>query len=605
MKIFMSNNFSENLNNIRNFCIIAHIDHGKSTLADRFLELTKTVEKRKMRDQFLDQMDLERERGITIKLQPVRMKYDDFILNLIDTPGHVDFNYEVSRSLAAVEGAILLIDAAKGIQAQTLANLYLAVEQGLEIIPVINKIDLPTAKADETEKEIRNVLGISADEEILKISAKLGIGIEDLLKKVVKRVPPPPAEINRPLRALIFDSKYDDYKGVIAYVRIVDGKVKRGNKIMTMASETKSEIIETGIFLPGLKTKDELFAGEIGYIATGFKDVESCRVGDTIIEFQIAGSKLQALSGYKEPKPMVFASFYPQEGSDFDLLKDALSKLKLNDASLSFRVESSQALGRGFLCGFLGMLHMEIVSERLRREYGLNLVITTPSVNYKVRTSDKREAEIKTASEFPDPSRIEYVSEPWIRLEIITPSDYINNIMTLVKGTRGFYKKTEYISEKRMILVFEVPLADIIADFYDDLKSVTSGYASMNYELLDFRAGDLVKMDILIAGEKVEAFSRIVPRDKSRTDGRVLVKKLKEAVPPQLFTVAIQAAIGGEIIARETLKAMRKDVTGYLYGGDRTRKDKLLKKQKKGKKRLKEMGKVRISQEVFLKVLKK
>ena len=601
----MINNFFVK-SNIRNFCIIAHIDHGKSTLADRFLELTKTVEKRKMRNQFLDQMDLERERGITIKLQPVRMNYDNFILNLIDTPGHVDFNYEVSRSLAAVEGAILLVDAAKGIQAQTLANLYLAVEQGLEIIPVINKIDLPTAKTDETEKEIRNVLGISVDEEILKISAKMGTGIEDVLNKVVKSVPPPLTATDKPLRALIFDSKYDDYKGVIAYVRVVDGKVKRGDKIMAMVSKTKSEVIETGIFLPELKTKDELFAGEIGYIATGFKNVESCRVGDTIIMSQPAsGISIEPLLGYKEPKPMVFASFYPQEGSDFDFLKDALSKLKLNDASLSFNVESSQALGRGFLCGFLGMLHMEIVSERLRREYGLNLVITTPSVNYKVGTSDKREAEIKTASEFPDPSRIEYVSEPWIRLEIITPSDYINNIMMLAKGTRGFYKKTEYISEKRVILAFETPLADIIADFYDDLKSVTSGYASMNYELLDFRIGDLVKMDILIAGEKVEAFSRIVPREKSRFIGRDLVGKLKEVVPPQLFTVAIQAAIGGEIIARETLKAMRKDVTGYLYGGDRTRKDKLLKKQKKGKKRLKEMGKVRISQEVFLKVLKK
>ncbi|OWK26722.1 MAG: elongation factor 4 [Parcubacteria group bacterium GW2011_GWA2_38_13b] len=601
----MINNFFVK-SNIRNFCIIAHIDHGKSTLADRFLELTKTVEKRKMRNQFLDQMDLERERGITIKLQPVRMNYDNFILNLIDTPGHVDFNYEVSRSLAAVEGAILLVDAAKGIQAQTLANLYLAVEQGLEIIPVINKIDLPTAKTDETEKEIRNVLGISVDEEILKISAKMGMGIEDVLKKVVKSVPAPLTATDKPLRALIFDSKYDDYKGVIAYVRVVDGKVKRGDKIMAMVSKTKSEVIETGIFLPELKTKDELFAGEIGYIATGFKNVESCRVGDTIIMSQPAsGISIEPLLGYKEPKPMVFASFYPQEGSDFDFLKDALSKLKLNDASLSFNVESSQALGRGFLCGFLGMLHMEIVSERLRREYGLNLVITTPSVNYKVGTSDKREAEIKTASEFPDPSRIEYVSEPWIRLEIITPSDYINNIMMLAKGTRGFYKKTEYISEKRVILAFETPLADIIADFYDDLKSVTSGYASMNYELLDFRIGDLVKMDILIAGEKVEAFSRIVPREKSRFIGRDLVGKLKEVVPPQLFTVAIQAAIGGEIIARETLKAMRKDVTGYLYGGDRTRKDKLLKKQKKGKKRLKEMGKVRISQEVFLKVLKK
>ncbi|MEK7627784.1 MAG: translation elongation factor 4 [Patescibacteria group bacterium] len=603
-------NISENLTNIRNFCIIAHIDHGKSTLADRFLELTKTVEKRKMRDQFLDQMDLERERGITIKLQPVRMLYGDYILNLIDTPGHVDFNYEVSRSLAAVEGAVLLVDAAKGIQAQTLANLYLAVEQGLEIIPAINKIDLPTAKVDETEREIRNVLGISADEEILKISGKMGIGIEDVLKKVIKQVPPPLAETDRPLRALIFDSKYDDYKGVIAFVRIVDGKVRRGDKIMTMALKAKSEVIETGIFLPGLKMKEELFAGEIGYIATGFKDIDSCRVGDTITQFSSLGRssegrQVSALLGYKEPKPMVFASFYPQEGSDFDLLKDALSKLKLSDSSLSFGVESSQALGRGFLCGFLGMLHMEIVSERLRREYGLSLVITTPSVNYKVGISDKSEIEVKTASEFPDPSRIEYVSEPWIRLEIITPSDYINSIMILTKGTRGFYKKTEYISEKRMILVFEMPLADIIVDFYDDLKSVTSGYASMNYELLDFRVGDLVKMDILIADEKVEAFSRIVPRGKSRADGRVLVKKLKEVVPPQLFTVAIQAAIGGEIIARETLKAMRKDVTGYLYGGDRTRKDKLLKKQKKGKKRLKEMGKIRISQEVFLKVLKK
>jgi GTP-binding protein LepA len=651
--------------NIRNFCIVAHIDHGKSTLADRLLELTGTVEKRKMRDQFLDQMDLERERGITIKLQPVRMEYQyknpndkfqisnkfqnsneqnsnapqsgagleienwklgfsdsRFILNLIDTPGHVDFSYEVSRSLAAVEGAILLVDATKGVQAQTLANLYFAQQQKLTIIPAINKIDLPGARVAEVEDEIRNILN-DPDANIHKISAKDGLGIKELLGEVINKIPPPRQEENKPLHALVFDSSYDSYKGVIAYVRLVEGKIKRQDKIYFAASKARGEALEVGVFKPELKQAENLSAGEIGYIATGLKDVSLCRVGDTITTFP-AVQDFKALPGYKEPRPMIFASFYPsagpsamnsglngsgqvpQEGQDYKELKDALGKLKLSDASLIFEPESSEALGRGFKCGFLGMLHLEIVSERLRREYKLNLIVTTPSVVYQLKQKHAPTEElIYSPQQLPDTSKIEEIKEPWVRLEVVSPNEYLGTVMKLLQGLGGIYKDMQYLGSQRVIVIYESPLREIIVDFYDKLKGATAGYASMSYELVDWRAGDLVCLDILVAHDKVEAFSRIVPRVKAVSEGREIVAKLKEVLPAQWFTVALQAAVGGTILARETIKARRKDVTGYLYGGDVTRKRKLLEKQKKGKKRMAQAGRVNIPQDVFLKVLKK
>jgi len=620
-----------NQQNIRNFCIIAHIDHGKSTLADRFLELTGTIEKRKMREQYLDTMDLERERGITIKLQPVRMAYslspsansqkEKYILNLIDTPGHVDFSYEVSRSLAAVEGAILLVDATKGVQAQTLANWHLAQEQNLTIIPVINKIDLPGARVEEVEAEIRSLLEENykispnpsfskrgTDAEIYKISAKEGIGAADLLKAVIEKIPPPRGKMEKPFRALVFDSNYDAYKGVLAYVRVVDGEIKRGQKIIFLASDARAEVLETGNFLPNLVATQNLSAGEIGYIATGFKDVSLCRVGDTIadlVAFEKNESLVPPLTGYEEPKPMIFASFYPAEGQDFDFLKDSLSKLKLSDASLVYEPEHSEALGRGYRCGFLGMLHMEIVTERLKREYNLRLIVTTPSVVYQLTESNRQERLVFSPQELPDPSKIKEIKEPWIKLEILTPSEYLGPVMNLLQGLGGNYCDTKYLTGQRIIISFEAPLREIIVDFYDRLKSVTSGYASMSYELIGWRESDLVSLDILVASEKIEAFSRIVPRQKAPAEGRALVEKLKEVLPSQLFAVSLQAAVGGKIIARENISAQRKDVTGYLYGGDYTRKRKLLEKQKRGKKRMAKSGRVNIPQEVFLKVLKR
>jgi len=601
------------MSNIRNFCIIAHIDHGKSTLADRFLDLTGTIEKRKMREQYLDQMDLERERGITIKLQPVRMNWRyqerDYILNLIDTPGHVDFSYEVSRSLAAVEGAILLVDATKGVQAQTLANLYLAQQQKLTIIPAINKIDLPGARTAEVEDEIRNILN-DPDLKIYKISAKEGIGVGELLRAVINQVPSPNQEIVKPLRALVFDSSYDSYKGVIAYVRLFEGEIKRQDKIYFAASKARAEALEVGVFKPELKQAEKLSAGEIGYIATGLKDVSLCRVGDTITIFP-ATQDFNALSGYKEPSPMIFASVYPASGpesenQDFNLLKDALGKLKLSDASLVFEPESSEALGRGFKCGFLGMLHLEIVSERLRREHKLNLIVTTPSVVYQLKQKHAQNEElIYSPQQLPDVSRIEEIREPWVRLEVVSPHEYLGTVMKLLQGLGGLYKDTQYLGAQRVIIIYEAPLREIIVNFYDKLKSATAGYASMSYELVDWRAGDLVCLDILVAHDKVEAFSRIVPRAKAVSEGREIVAKLKEVLPAQWFTVPLQAAVGGTIVARETIKARRKDVTGYLYGGDVTRKRKLLEKQKKGKKRMAVAGRVNIPQDVFLKVLKK
>lgn len=573
-------------------------------MADRFLELTKTVEKRKMREQYLDQMDLERERGITIKMQPVRMIYKNFVLNLIDTPGHIDFSYEVSRSLAAVEGAILLVDAAKGVQAQTLANFYLAKEQNLVIIPVINKIDLPAARIKETEEEIKKIFGADDDGDfkILKISAKEGTNIEKVLEAIIQKIPSPSGDLNKPLASLVFDSVYDSYKGVLAYVRVVDGQIKAGDKIMLMSSARQTEILEVGIFKPEMMPADSLKAGEIGYLATGLKDANLCRVGDTI-----TGSIRRAdmpFPGYKEPKPMIFAGFYPSAEADFNRLRESLDKLKLNDASLFFEPESSGALGRGFKCGFLGMLHLEIVSERLKREYDMKLVVTTPSVACRITEKySGKEKMIYSSEEFPDTNKLEAVKEPWVKSEIICPNSYLGAVMKLFQETGGIYKTTRYLGFERIILEYEAPLREIIVDFYDRLKSVTSGYASMSYEFIGWRLADLVKMEILVAGEKITALSRIVAREKAMAEGKIIVKKLKDILPKQLFSVAIQASVGGKIISRETISAMKKDVTGYLYGGDRTRKMKLWQKQKAGKKRLKERGKVDIPHEVFLKML--
>ncbi|OGN02530.1 MAG: elongation factor 4 [Candidatus Yanofskybacteria bacterium RIFCSPHIGHO2_01_FULL_43_42] len=618
------------MNNVRNFCIIAHIDHGKSTLADRFLELTGTVEKRKMQEQYLDQMELERERGITIKLQPVRMNYvlgsKAYVLNLIDTPGHVDFSYEVSRSLAAVEGAILLVDASKGIQAQTLANLHLAKTQGLKIIPAVNKIDLPNARTAQVKEELSYLLEIEQDE-ILEVSGKTGANVEKLLQAVIEKVPSPSANIKYQeldtveSGALIFDSTFDAYKGIIAYVRMFDGAFKRGDKVASWATKAKFDVLEVGFFAPKLTLNSELSAGNIGYIATGLKDPGLIRVGDTITsqlsitdyelriknntQYAIRNTQFKPLSGYKEPKPMVFASFFPENAEDYDLLKDALGKLKLTDASLIYEPESSVGLGRGFRLGFLGMLHVEIISERLKREFDLPLIISTPSVEYLIKLADREEVRIKSASSLPDPSKIESIAEPVVDIEIITPSSYLGSVMELISSFRNTYQATDYFGKETAFLRYEMPLSEVITDFYDKLKSVSSGYASMSYELKGMAVNDLVRLDILIAGELVEPFSRIVPKDKAYYEGRTMAAKLKEVIPPQWFEVAIQAAIGGKIIARESIKAKRKDVTGYLYGGDVTRKMKLLEKQKKGKKKMKEAGRVNLPQEVFLKMLKR
>jgi len=594
----------DNQNNIRNFCIIAHIDHGKSTLADRMLEITQTVDQRKMKEQLLDTMDLERERGITIKLQPVRMKFERYILNLIDTPGHVDFGYEVSRSLAAVEGAVLLVDATKGVQAQTVANLYQAIEQGLEIIPVVNKIDLPNAEIEKTKKEIIHLLGCK-EGEILEASGKTGKGVEKILETVVEKIPSPTGGSDQPLRALIFDSKYDTYKGVLAYVRIIDGAIVAEDKIATMATKQKSSAIEVGYFSPELVKSKKLSAGDIGYIATGFKTVEDCRVGDTItLEKNIGEAK--PLPGYKEVKPVVYASFYPKEGDDYNFMRDALGKLKLNDAAFTFEPEANLALGRGFRCGFLGLLHMEIIQERLKREFDIDPVITTPSVVYEVKLKSKNEKEkIYSPLEMPDPSVIESVEEPYVKLDIISPAKFLGPIMDLMNNTRAEYKNTEYIDSERMILSFESPLTDVIIDLHDKLKSASSGYASMNYEIVGYKPNKLVKLDILVAGDQVEAFSRIVPEEKAFSEGKATVEKLKDVISRQNFQIALQAAIGGKILARETIKAFRKDVTAKLYGGDVTRKRKLLEKQKKGKKKMTNVGKVEIPSSAFLAVLRK
>jgi GTP-binding protein LepA len=593
------------MNNVRNFVIIAHIDHGKSTLADRFLELTKTVEKRKMREQYLDQMDLERERGITIKMQPVQMIYHDYILNLIDTPGHVDFTYEVSRSLAAVEGAILLVDATQGVQAQTLANYKLAKDQNLAIIPVINKIDLMNARIPETEDQITALCGVSK-EKILKISAKTGEGVEKALEELIKKVPAPKQNLDKPLRALIFDSIYDNHKGIIAYIRVVDGEIKTGDSVYLLASRNIFEAAEVGVFKPNFVKTEKLKSGDIGYIATGLKEPEKLRVGDTIVKIQNPKSQIpntEPLKGYREPKPMVFASVYPQSADDFELLKKSIQKLKLNDAALFYQPEFFQALGRGFSLGFLGMLHLEIVKERLSREYNLETVLTTPSVSFKVLLKNGKTEEIFRAMDLPPPEKIAHILEPWASLEILTPPAYFGDLMKLVDSYRLVFAANEYLGDL-MIIKFEVPLMEIISDFYDKLKSVSSGYASMNYEFLEYRPSDLVKLEFLLAGEEFEAFSRIIPRQKMERDGRLIAKKLKELLPRENFQVAIQAVVEGRVICRETIPALKKDVTGYLYGGDRTRKMKLWKKQQRGKKKLKEMGRVEVPPKVYLEILK-
>ncbi|MFA5644216.1 MAG: translation elongation factor 4 [Patescibacteria group bacterium] len=593
---------------IRNFCIIAHIDHGKSTLADRMLEITNTVDKRKMKDQILDGMDIERERGITIKLQPVTMSYQGYEINLIDTPGHVDFSYEVSRSLAAVETAVLLVDCTQGIQAQTLANLYLALEQDLNIIPVINKIDLPAANPDKTKREIIKLLGCSEDE-ILASSGKTGEGVELILQAVIEKGRPPKSSVTDTSRALIFDSKYDEYKGVVAYVRVFDGHLKKGDKIKLVATKAESEILDIGVFKPDYFSTGLLETGSIGYIVTGFKEVGECRVGDTVS--LLSSTNIDPLAGYKEVKPMVFAGVFPREGNDLEDLREAMAKLKLNDSSLVFEPERSDALGFGFRCGFLGLLHLEIFQERLRREYNLDLIVTIPSVAYRVFKKNNEEIIIRTPQKLPDPTEIIKIEEPWVSLDIISPKDYIGNIMQLAQDKRGIYKNTQFISsgadEQRVILHYEIPMSAILTDFYDKIKSISAGYASINYEYLDYRQADVVKMDILVAEEPIEALAVIVYRDEAHRRGKEIVNILKESLSKQMFVLKLQAAIGGKVIAAERLSAMRKDVTAKLYGGDVSRKRKLLEKQKKGKKKMMAAGKgsVDIPPDTFVKILKK
>lgn len=603
--------FMENIN-IRNFCIIAHIDHGKSTLADRLLEITGTVEKRDMKHgQLLDTMELEQERGITIKLQPVRMEWEfegeKYVLNLIDTPGHVDFSYEVSRSLAACEGAILVVDATQGIEAQTLANCYMAMENDLAFIPVLNKIDLPSADVERRAQEIENALGISKDE-IIAISAKEGTNVEKVLEAVVKQVPPPKkSDDGDETKALIFDSVYDPFKGVVSYIRLFSGEMKRGEKIWMLHNKSELEVVEVGFFKPKYVAGDGLKAGEVGYLVSGLKNVSEARVGDTVWQPGTKGvvaNDAQPLSGYKEVKPYVFASIFCTEGDDYPLLRDALEKLQLSDAALTFEPEQSGALGHGFRCGFLGLLHLDIVQERLEREYDLDLIVTAPSVSYLAIMKDDEEIFVPTPSSLPDPSQIEHVKEPWVKVEVLVPKDYVGGILQMSLEKRGINKSVQYIDESRVIIIFEMPLASIVKDYYDALKSISSGYASMNYEYLEYREGKLVKLDILVAGDRIDALSAIVHKDQAFYTGSALVKKLKDLIPKAQFEIALQAAIGGKIIARETISAMRKDVTSKLYGGDRTRKDKLLKKQKKGKARLKKIGKVDLPQEAFMAILK-
>ncbi|MDO8470510.1 MAG: translation elongation factor 4, partial [bacterium] len=568
------------MNNIRNFCIIAHVDHGKSTLADRFLDITGTIEKRKMQEQFLDLMPLEREKGITIKMQPVRMQYGGYTLNLIDTPGHVDFSYEVSRSLAAVEGAILLVDATKGVQAQTLANLRLAQKQNLMVIPAVNKIDLQSARTEEVVYQIAKLCGVSS-EEVFRISAKEGKNVKELLEAVIRKVPPPKEETEKPLRALIFDSRYDPFRGVVAYVRVMEGRVTAQEKVWLLGGNTQTLVKEVGHFIPAEKQMAELRAGEIGYISTGFKEPENIRIGDTIAkDFHLE----QALPGFLIPKPVVFVSFYPEDTDEYDVLKDALSKLRLNDPSLSFELESKEALGRGFRCGFLGVLHSEIIAERLKREFQIDLVISRPSVEFRITDQKGKERIIQSAGDWPEQNFVQEAFEPWAKLRVLCPVEFLHRAVQLLESLEGHGVETTSLTETTMVLVYEMPLREIIINLHDRLKSVTSGFASLEYEVIGMRKAALVKLDILVAEEKREELSQIVPEDKAIYEGKRIVEKLKEHLPPQMFTVALQAVLGGKIIARETIKAKRRDVTAPLYGGDVTRKKKLLERQRKGKK---------------------
>jgi GTP-binding protein LepA len=593
------------MKNIRNFCIIAHIDHGKSTFSDRLLEMTGTIEKRKMREQFLDKLDLERERGITIKLKPVTMHWEGYILNLIDTPGHVDFSYEVSRSLAAVEGAVLLVDATQGIQAQTLANLYLAINENLTVVPVINKIDLPAADVPKVKREIMTLIGCK-EEEILLASGKTGEGVEQVLREVIAKVPAPKANENMPTRALIFDSNYDEYKGVVAHIRVMDGSFKKGDKIKLYNTKTVSEVLDIGIFNPEYQPTGELSTGEVGYLVTSYKDVTECAVGDTVTTVADF-DKIEPLKGYEKVKPMVFAGVFPREGDDFQSLREAMDRLKLNDASLSYEPEHSEALGFGFRCGFLGLLHLEIFQERLSREFNLNLIVTVPSVAYKVFKRSGEEVIIRTPQKLPGPMEIEHVEEPWVNLDVIIPKDYIGKVMELAVDKKGIYKNTEYLDESRVIIHFDLPMASILTDFYDKIKSASSGFASINYEFLDYRPAKVVRLDILVAEEPIEALSTIVYEEEAFRSGRAVVEILKDTLPRQMFVVKLQAAVQGKIIASERLSAMRKDVTAKLYGGDVSRKKKLLEKQKKGKKKMMAAGRgsVEIPPETFVKILKK
>jgi GTP-binding protein LepA len=592
---------------IRNFCIIAHIDHGKSTLADRLLEVTGTVDARHMQAQLLDAMDLERERGITIKLAPARMRHTkggvEYELNLIDTPGHVDFAYEVSRSLAAVEGCVLLVDATQGVQAQTIANLYLAIEYGLEIIPVLNKVDLPAADVERRAAEMMKLLGC-AREEILCVSGKTGLHVPDLLDAIVERIPAPKGEPTAPPRALIFDSLYDEYQGVVAYVRLVDGSLSPRDRLHFLASKAQGELTELGELVPKRHALPALTTGEIGYVVTGLKELAACRVGDTIT---LPGAHVAPLPGYKEVRPMVFAGLFPKEGYTVEELREGMERLQLSDAALTVEPERSSALGIGFRCGLLGMLHLEIVQERLHRESGVEVIVTTPSVAYRVEKSGGDSLVIKSPLDLPDPSHILSVSEPWVRADIVAPQEYIGAVMKLAQERRGVYLTTEYLDMSRALLHYQFPLSQIIVDFHDTLKSVTSGYGSMSYDLLDERPADVVRLDILVAEEPVEAFATLVYRDEAHEAGKRIVEALKDEIPRQQFVIKLQAAIGGKVVASERISALRKDVTGYLYGGDATRKQKLLEKQKRGKKKMMELGvgHVDIPATAYVKVLRR
>lgn len=602
----MTDNIRERQKKIRNFSIIAHIDHGKSTLADRILEYTGALTSREMQEQVLDQMELERERGITIKLQAVRLSYkaddgEEYLLNLIDTPGHVDFTYEVSRSLAACEGALLVVDAAQGIEAQTLANVYLALDNDLEILPVINKIDLPSADPDRVKQEIEDVIGLDASDAVLA-SAKAGIGIKEILEQVVTGVPAPTGDPDKPLKALIFDSHYDPYKGVIVYIRVVDGKIKAGSKIKMMATNKTFEVIEVGSFMPRMTIVDELNVGDVGFVVAGIKHVGDTRVGDTITDAKNPAP--EPLPGYRKINPMVYCGLYPIDTSDYNDLREALEKLQLNDASLSFEPETSSALGFGFRCGFLGLLHMDVIQERIEREFNIPLITTAPSVIYRIKLTNGEVIEIDNPSNYPEIGRIEHVEEPYVKADIIVPNDYVGTVMELCQSKRGEYLNMEYLDANRVTITYDIPLAEIVYDFFDQLKSSTKGYASYDYEISGYRQSNLVKMDILLNGEQVDALSFIVHRERAYQRGRIICEKLRGLIPRQMFEVPIQASVGTKVVARETIKAMRKNVLSKCYGGDISRKRKLLEKQKEGKKRMKQVGNVEVPQEAFMAVLK-